>query len=682
MLRFPATRLRARHRRAQRALGDGYVQLSFALALAATLASLVDPASDTLTIAGLAATLVIFQGAIATSRTAPAAGEALPLVRLLLVVAFVAAANVLIGGSRPLMALYIPIVAYAAAVGRREGLLVGLLVAGLYVAPLVGAGASATFFLQRFIAHAGVLAVIAIGTRRTIGALNRTVRAARRASLAERRRASQAAGIEQVGRALAGDGLTDESLEATLDLLVERFGYPYVSIYLRQGDIMQLGAQRGYADPILTFPAEQGIIGRVLRTQAPVLLTDVAADPDYVSADASIRSEVCVPMIVGGEFLGVVNVEADGRRQLDQTDLGTMLLVADRLASALALSRDRGRLAERAELFTRLTESAIELARPLEIDGTGRQVAEIVARAVPADMIAVVTDGAGGEEFRISAILGGDERFAGARIARGDGMAGRAIETGDIVYEPRLPRADFPRSVRGAAVPDMLATVAAPIVVDGRTLGALSLSRTDLDRGFSDLERATLGLLAVQVGLAIVNFRLHRELRDASELDALTGLHNRRHLDASIGRLMAARSRLAPTERRPVSAILFDLDHFGQVNKLHGHQVGDDVLRAFAALLRARFRSADVVGRQGGEEFLAILDGASRAEAAEVADEVRLAFGSSPVVVSERLTLTPTVSAGVAELDPTSSSADVLLELCDVGLVMAKQSGRNRVVAA
>ena len=91
--------------------------------------------------------------------------------------------------------------------------------------------------------------------------------------------------------------------------------------------------------------------------------------------------------------------------------------------------------------------------------------------------------------------------------------------------------------------------------------------------------------------------------------DSLTGLFNRRHLDATIARLEASRARRAPADRDPAAAIIFDLDHFGAINKRHGHQTGDAILRAFADILRARFRGTDLVARYGGEEFLAILDG-------------------------------------------------------------------------
>lgn len=146
--------------------------------------------------------------------------------------------------------------------------------------------------------------------------------------------------------------------------------------------------------------------------------------------------------------------------------------------------------------------------------------------------------------------------------------------------------------------------------------------------------------------------------------------------------MMAVRSRIAVAERRPLSLILFDLDHFGNVNKQHGHQVGDLVLIAFADALRSRVRDTDLVARHGGEEFLVVLDGATREDAVRLADEVRLAFGGRSVLRPDGKPVTCTVSAGCAALGPTQASATVLVERADVGLGLAKEGGRNRVIAA
>ena len=130
------------------------------------------------------------------------------------------------------------------------------------------------------------------------------------------------------------------------------------------------------------------------------------------------------------------------------------------------------------------------------------------------------------------------------------------------------------------------------------------------------------------------------------------------------------------------SVILFDLDHFGIVNKKYGHQVGDRVLRLFADTLKARARASDLVARYGGEEFVVVLDNASREEAAAIADTVRTEFALQTVDTGTGTSITTTVSAGCAALEPWEVESSVLLERADVALAMAKAAGRDKVVTA
>jgi diguanylate cyclase (GGDEF)-like protein len=130
-----------------------------------------------------------------------------------------------------------------------------------------------------------------------------------------------------------------------------------------------------------------------------------------------------------------------------------------------------------------------------------------------------------------------------------------------------------------------------------------------------------------------------------------------------------------------MTAILFDLDEFGQLNKRHGHRTGDEVLRRFSRVLRQRFRASDLVARYGGEEFIVILDRASLADAERLANEVREALMAESDTAPDGTILVTTVSAGCAMLTETDSTGEALLAMADIGLTLAKRGGRNRVVA-
>ena len=173
--------------------------------------------------------------------------------------------------------------------------------------------------------------------------------------------------------------------------------------------------------------------------------------------------------------------------------------------------------------------------------------------------------------------------------------------------------------------------------------------------------------------------RRNEALSERVVRDSLTDLHNRRHFDAAIAR-MERRWRRSPVDRRPaVSVIMFDLDHFGEVNNQHGHQAGDEVLRQFAGLLKRRFRDHDLVARYGGEEFVAVLEGATVTQAIAIAEGIRVAFEGTQIEVGEATPLSVTVSAGCAQVGD-DGRALTALSVADVWLSQAKRAGRNQVI--
>jgi len=125
---------------------------------------------------------------------------------------------------------------------------------------------------------------------------------------------------------------------------------------------------------------------------------------------------------------------------------------------------------------------------------------------------------------------------------------------------------------------------------------------------------------------------------------------------------------------------MFDLDHFGEFNTRHGHQVGDEVLRAFGRLLHDRFRASDLVARYGGEEFIAVLQDAELGDAVRIASEIRERFASLQIPGADGRDVSVTVSAGCAGDRRGERTIDELIRTADVGLLMAKRAGRNLVV--
>jgi len=180
----------------------------------------------------------------------------------------------------PLACLYLPIVALAAVLGTRQAVVLGAAAMAAFLFTVVTASTIVPGSLHRGVALAVTMVVMTIGTRRTIGSLERAIAHARAASAGQRRRARQMGAVEAVGRALTANGPTTAALEEVMDLLVAHFGYRYVSIYTVDGPLMRLGAQRGYDEVIESFDGSIGVVGRVMRTGRPELVRDVRADLD------------------------------------------------------------------------------------------------------------------------------------------------------------------------------------------------------------------------------------------------------------------------------------------------------------------------------------------------------------------------------------------------------------------
>ncbi|MGY0195679.1 diguanylate cyclase [Leptothrix sp. BB-4] len=170
---------------------------------------------------------------------------------------------------------------------------------------------------------------------------------------------------------------------------------------------------------------------------------------------------------------------------------------------------------------------------------------------------------------------------------------------------------------------------------------------------------------------------LQERLREQSLRDPLTGLYNRRHLDAALPQALAQARKAG----QPVSLLMGDLDHFKRINDVHGHPAGDEVLRRVAALLRRHARSSDIAGRYGGEEFLLILPGLAKADAGQRARQLIEAIAALLLPIDGQ-TIRLTSSIGVAASPDDGDDAEALIAAADAALYAAKHGGRNRVEMA
>lgn len=170
---------------------------------------------------------------------------------------------------------------------------------------------------------------------------------------------------------------------------------------------------------------------------------------------------------------------------------------------------------------------------------------------------------------------------------------------------------------------------------------------------------------------------LNRTLEHMAHTDYLTGLMNRRAL------LECAEIEIERSRRygKPPSVLMLDIDHFKDINDRFGHVVGDAALRQFAGVLRSTFRTVDLLGRWGGEEFVVFMPETPLAGALDVAERIRHAIENTKVAAGVDTPLRLTVSIGVASLLPTDD-VDTVIARADSALYRAKNAGRNSVCCA
>jgi len=214
-----------------------------------------------------------------------------------------------------------------------------------------------------------------------------------------------------------------------------------------------------------------------------------------------------------------------------------------------------------------------------------------------------------------------------------------------------------------------------PLGPEGGEDAMLLLTPSGTD--FGDQSRELALWLGAQAAIALENVRLHRLVARQASTDGLTELANRREFEESLA------SEISRAERfgHSLALVLADLDNFKQVNDRFGHRAGDEVLRAFADILRETVRDIDVAARYGGEEFAILLPQTDIAGAERLAERLREAVATRPMAEAQSSPVVVTSSFGVAAFPEAQTAAD-LFGAADEALYRAKRAGKNCVVCA
>ena len=351
-------------------------------------------------------------------------------------------------------------------------------------------------------------------------------------------------------------------------------------------------------------------------------------------------------------------------RRADGPGTDVERLLSDSNARFEAMIHDLGRALEHARAEGERTRQLSGISSTIDLDAVLARALEAACALPGVDAGTIVIPQR--EQGPLIATLGMSSEEAARQPVAGppDGRRARAVRINyrydetELTEEGDLLRGGMAVPLRGE---------------EAEVIGTLAVFWRGKDRDPSDDELAELESLAATAGPSIENARRFREARQLADLDALTGLHNRRYFHETLAREV---SRAQRYDRR-LALVVFDIDDFKSINDKVGHLAGDAVLAELAERVHSVVRSADIACRVGGDEFAVILPESTLADAEQLYRRLQFAVAARPTASADRLRL----SAGIAELRP-DDDAVVFFERGDDALYRAKEAGKGQAVTA
>jgi diguanylate cyclase (GGDEF)-like protein len=377
---------------------------------------------------------------------------------------------------------------------------------------------------------------------------------------------------------------------------------------------------------------------------------------DVSTVGIAVAAAVAVLLV-----LALVMVVARGRRRRRSDQHELLMRVSELNAHMESIVRELSGSLRQAHEDSRRTRALGELGGSIDLDEVLARTLEAAHAIEGADAALVSIHESGDKPVVATAGLSAEDAKRQAVSGPPTGHEARAVS---IAYE-------YPPSIEADDL--VYSGLAVPVPGEAGPSGFIAIYSRSRSHRFEEPTIRELEELSQRAGPAIENARRFREARQLADLDALTGLHNRRYFHETLAREVARAHRYD----RQLALIVLDIDDFKAINDRIGHLAGDGVLAETADRVREAVRTADVACRVGGDEFAVVLPESTTDDADQLYHRLRGAISSRPVAHAGRLF----VSAGIAELvagdDPTA-----FFERADEALYRAKELGKGQVAEA
>jgi diguanylate cyclase (GGDEF)-like protein len=465
----------------------------------------------------------------------------------------------------------------------------------------------------------------------------------------------------------------DEVLSRILAIARDYFHLKFVAVLLLDPATQELHLRShgGYDQTVgQALKVGTGLIGTAAAIKRPVHAPDVSKDPRYIPGILTTRSELALPLLVRDEVVGVLDCQSEQLNFFDPETIDLLTLFSTQASIALQNARLYSQEQRKAAQLEAINLIARQTTAVLEIDELLRRVCTYLLQAFPVDHIAILL--LEDEHLVFRAHRGNLTPMfrEGASLLDADGLCRQALRSGKPVLVNDVS------AVRGyiQGFAEVRSELCIPLLSFGQAMGVLSLESAKLD-AFDIADVPALESVADICANAIQNAHYFERVRHMAYVDGLTGVFNRRYFETRILEEIERAKRYQGS----MSLVLIDIDSFKRLNDEFGHLMGDDVLRQISAIFSQNLRKADVGCRFGGEEFAIIVPEVTGGDAFYVAEKLRKVIQAT---VFPGVPRPVTISAGVASCPVNGSTRDELVKAADEALYSAKQTGRNKVVAA